>query len=74
MSPHEILSFKFYERYENYLKNSYLDSSSLHINGNVDFSGTNSFTPLYDSSYINFVVRLNNKKKIMRVFKRFFHR
>lgn len=63
MSPHEVLSFKFYERYENYLKNSYLSHSSLFIN-NTDYNeNTSTFTPLYDNSYTNFIVRLDNKKK-----------
>jgi hypothetical protein len=61
MSPHEVLTFKFYERYDSYLKNSYLDNSSLFFT-NYEINDEQ-FTPLHDNAYINNMIRLNNKKK-----------
>lgn len=70
MSPHEVLTFKFYERYENYLKNSYISNSSLFIE-NKSFFESN-YTPLYDNSNNNFIIRFNNKKKAWGNYSSFF--
>lgn len=69
VSPQEVLSYNFASKHQNLLKAVYTNNSNVHLT-NV----TNLDTPvlskkvLYNNTFTNFLVRLNNKKLAWQVF------
>ena len=67
VAPQEVLSYNFYSKYQNLLKQSYTQSASVFLKNikasNVmNFTSESNFKPLYGNSYVNYITRLNNKR------------
>lgn len=67
VAPQEVLSYNFYSKYQNLLKQSYTQNASvflknIKVNSVMNFSSESNFKPLYDNSYVNYITRLNNKR------------
>jgi hypothetical protein len=59
------LSYNFYEKHQNLLKNTYINNANFKINTDIDFiSGGFNKKVLYDNTFNNFFVRSNNKKTV----------
>jgi len=63
VSPQEVLSYNFSNKYQNLVKHIYLNNSNVKLNFAEDIVVPNfSKKVLYNNSFTNFLIRINNKK------------
>ena len=65
-SAQELLAFNFKKRFNTLTNNSFLNETSLFLdslNLNLTYAGNKELSNLHDNLFVNFLTRINNKKK-----------